>query len=32
MRLLEVVRGARTSAETLASGVAFGRKLGKLRW
>jgi 3-hydroxyacyl-CoA dehydrogenase len=30
MRLLEVVRGARTAPETLASGVAFGRKLGKI--
>ncbi len=30
MRLLEVVRGARTAPETLATGVAFGRKLGKI--
>lgn len=30
MRLLEVVRGARTSPEALATGVAFGRKLGKI--
>jgi 3-hydroxyacyl-CoA dehydrogenase len=30
MRLLEVVRGAKTSPEALASGVALGRKLGKI--
>ena len=29
MRLLEVVRGAATDAQTLASAVALGRKLGK---
>ena len=30
MRLLEVVRGAKTSVQTLSTGVAFGRKLGKI--
>jgi len=30
MRLLEVVRGAATSPETLATAVAVGRKLGKV--
>jgi 3-hydroxyacyl-CoA dehydrogenase len=30
MRLLEVVRGARTAPEALASGIAFGRRLGKI--
>jgi len=30
MRLLEVVRGARTSPETLAASVALGRRLGKI--
>jgi 3-hydroxyacyl-CoA dehydrogenase len=30
MRLLEVVRGAATSAETLATAIAVGRKLGKV--
>lgn len=30
MRLLEVVRGRATSDETLATGLALGRKLGKL--
>lgn len=30
MRLLEVVRGADTSRETLAAGVAFGRRIGKI--
>lgn len=30
MRLLEVVRGARTATDTLATGIAFGKKLGKL--
>ncbi len=30
MRLLEVVRGAMTSPQTLAAGVAFGRRLGKI--
>ena len=30
MRLLEVVRGARTTPAALATGVAFGRKLGKI--
>jgi 3-hydroxyacyl-CoA dehydrogenase len=30
MRLLEVVRGARTAPRTLATGVAFGRRLGKI--
>ncbi len=30
MRLLEVVRGARTAPEALAAGVAFGRRLGKI--
>ncbi len=30
MRLLEVVRGAKTSPEALATGVTFGRKLGKI--
>jgi 3-hydroxyacyl-CoA dehydrogenase len=30
MRLMEVVRGARTAPETLASGVGFGRRLGKI--
>jgi len=30
MRLLEVVRGARTGAVTLARGVAFARALGKI--
>jgi 3-hydroxyacyl-CoA dehydrogenase len=30
MRLLEVVRGARTGAAALASGVAFARALGKI--
>ncbi len=30
MRLLEVVRGAQTSPEALATGVAIGRKLGKI--
>jgi 3-hydroxyacyl-CoA dehydrogenase len=30
MRLLEVVRGAATSAETLVTAIAVGRKLGKV--
>jgi 3-hydroxyacyl-CoA dehydrogenase len=30
MKLLEVVRGAWTAPEVLATGIAFGRKLGKL--
>ena len=30
MRLVEVVRGAATSAETLATAIAVGRKLGKI--
>ncbi len=30
MRLIEVVRGARTSAETLASALAFVRDIGKI--
>jgi len=30
MRLLEVVKGAKTSPEALATGFAFGRKLGKV--
>jgi 3-hydroxyacyl-CoA dehydrogenase len=30
MRLLEVVRGARTAPSVLATGMAFARKLGKL--
>jgi 3-hydroxyacyl-CoA dehydrogenase len=30
MRLLEVVRGGRTTHRTLAAGVAFGRRLGKI--
>jgi 3-hydroxyacyl-CoA dehydrogenase len=30
MRLLEVVRGARTSPQALATGVTVGRKLGKI--
>jgi 3-hydroxyacyl-CoA dehydrogenase len=30
MRLLEVVRGRRTAADALATGVAFGRRLGKI--
>ena len=30
MRLLEVVRGASTSDAVLATGIAFGRRLGKL--
>ncbi len=30
MKLLEVVRGASTSAEVLATGMAIGKKLGKL--
>ncbi len=30
MRLLEVVRGAKTSRQTLATGVAIGRMLGKI--
>jgi len=30
MRLLEVVRGAKTSPPVLATGVALGRKLGKI--
>jgi len=30
MRLLEVVRGATTSPETLATAIAVGRKLGKI--
>jgi 3-hydroxyacyl-CoA dehydrogenase len=30
MRLLEIVRGARTSFETLATAVALGRRLGKV--
>jgi 3-hydroxyacyl-CoA dehydrogenase len=30
MRLLEVVRGARTTPAALASGVAFGRRIGKI--
>jgi 3-hydroxyacyl-CoA dehydrogenase len=30
MRLLEVVRGAATSPETLATAIAIGRKLGKV--
>jgi 3-hydroxyacyl-CoA dehydrogenase len=30
MRLLEVVRGARTSPAALAAGIAFGRKIGKI--
>jgi 3-hydroxyacyl-CoA dehydrogenase len=30
MRLLEVVRGKATAVDTLATGVAFGRKLGKI--
>src|SRR3981189_1484076 len=31
MRLLEVVRGTETDAQTLATAVALGRKLGKAR-
>ncbi|MDB5370194.1 MAG: 3-hydroxyacyl-CoA dehydrogenase NAD-binding [Roseomonas sp.] len=30
MKLLEVVRGAKTAPEVLATGLAFGKKLGKL--
>jgi 3-hydroxyacyl-CoA dehydrogenase len=30
MKLLEVVRGARTAPDVLASGVALGRRLGKM--
>jgi 3-hydroxyacyl-CoA dehydrogenase len=30
MRLLEVVRGRRTAVDALATGVAFGRRLGKI--
>ncbi len=30
MRLLEVVRGAATSAQTLATAIAVGRKIGKI--
>jgi 3-hydroxyacyl-CoA dehydrogenase len=30
MKLLEVVRGARTAPDVLATGLAFGKKLGKL--
>lgn len=30
MKLLEVVRGAKTDADAIATGLAFGRKLGKL--
>jgi 3-hydroxyacyl-CoA dehydrogenase len=30
MRLLEVVRGAKTSLQTLATGIAVGKKLGKI--
>jgi 3-hydroxyacyl-CoA dehydrogenase len=30
MKLLEVVRGAKTGADAIATGLAFGRKLGKL--